>query len=54
MNSGLDFSSFLLVTHVLYISEYVINLEQLHFGPHLHVILVKFSFSKCSLLRHAA
>ena len=34
--------------------HYVINLEQLHFGLHLHVIRVKFSFSKCSLLRHAA
>ena len=33
---------------------YVINLGQLHFVPQLHVILVKFSFSKCRLLGHAA
>ena len=39
---------------LMWVLDYVINLEQLHFGPHLHVILVKFSFSKCSLLRHAA
>ena len=41
-------------TLLMWVLDYVINLEQLHFGPHLYVILVKFSFSKCSLLRHAA